>query len=60
MFAQFFSSKTRSNSNYRNRKGLTKGMRAKKTVWVSTPMSMRSVSFTSNVSSSDRPVKMPK
>ncbi|BDR58636.1 hypothetical protein XA3_10770 [Xylocopilactobacillus apicola] len=60
MFGHFFSNKSHVNSKYCNQKGLTKGMRARKTVWIATPMSMRSVTFTSSISSSDRPIKMPK
>lgn len=59
MFGNFFSNKARSNSKYQN-KGFGKGMKTRKTVWVATPDSIRSVSFTSDASHSDRPVRMPK
>lgn len=60
MFGHLFSSKSEKNTDYRNHHNFNKGMRARKTVWVATPFSMRSVSFTSNDFHSDRPVKLPR
>ncbi|GEM_PF-6916131 len=60
MFGHLFSSKSNKNTDYRNQNNFNKGMRTRKTVWVSTPFAMRSVSFTSDVSHPDRPVKLPK
>ena len=58
MFGHLFSNK--SNANCQNRQNNAKGMRARKTLWLATPTSMTSVTFTSNLTSSDRPVRMPK